>query len=58
VIVCRTGAAQFHLAVATGPTFVHADARLRRVVERPWPLPWPVEGVWRLASGGDEEGDE
>jgi lipoprotein Spr len=54
VIVCRTGPAQFHLVVSTGSGFVHADAGMRRVVERPWPLPWPVEGVWRAA---DEEGE-
>ena len=52
VIVCRPGADQLHLAVATEDGFVHADAGLRRVVERPGAVPWPVLGVWRLA--GDE----
>jgi cell wall-associated NlpC family hydrolase len=56
VIVCRTGPAQFHLAIAILKSFVHADAGLRRVVERPMPLPWPVEGIWRRAE--DLEGDE
>jgi murein DD-endopeptidase / murein LD-carboxypeptidase len=56
VIVCQTGPAQFHLAVALVKSFVHADAGLRRVVERPMPLPWPVEGIWRRAE--DLEGDE
>jgi cell wall-associated NlpC family hydrolase len=57
VIVCRTGPAQFHLAVALVTSVVHADAGLRRVVERPWPLPWPIEGVWRCAAG-EEEGED
>jgi hypothetical protein len=48
VIVCRSGPAQFHLLVCTGEAFVHADALLRRIVERPMPAPWPVAGVWRL----------
>jgi cell wall-associated NlpC family hydrolase len=56
VIVCRTGPAQFHLAVMLVGSFVHADAGLRRVVERPMPLPWPVEGVWRRAE--EEEGED
>lgn len=52
VIVCRTGPRQVHLAIATPGGFVHADAGLRMVVERPGPVPWPVLGVWRL--GGEE----
>jgi hypothetical protein len=53
VIVCRSGPAQFHLLVCVGDGFVHADALLRRIVERPMPAPWPVAGVWRLQ---EEEG--
>ena len=52
VIVCRTAPAQHHLLIATGTGFVHADARLGLVVERPLPVPWPVRAVWRPA---DEE---
>jgi len=48
VIVCRPGPDQIHLAVATEDGFVHADAGLRRIVERPGPVPWPLLGVWRL----------
>jgi hypothetical protein len=54
VIVCEAGHAQFHLVIATGSGFVHADAALRRVVERPLPLPWPVVGSWRLFEEGEE----
>jgi hypothetical protein len=51
VIVCEVAAAQFHLLLSTGGGFVHADAGLRMVVERPLPFPWPVVGVWR--PGGE-----
>lgn len=47
VIVCEAGPAQIHVVISTGTGFVHADAGLRRVVERPLPLPWPVFGAWR-----------
>jgi hypothetical protein len=52
VLVCVAGPAQFHLVVATESGFVHADAGLRRVVERPWPVPWRIAGVWRLYGEG------
>lgn len=55
VIVCAVGPAQFHLLLDAGASVLHADAALRRVVERPLPLPWPVAGIWRLAAGDDEE---
>jgi len=47
VLVFRTGAGQLHLGLFTGTALVHADAGLRRVVERPLPLPWPLIGIWR-----------
>jgi lipoprotein Spr len=52
VIVCRPARDQYHLLVCVGDAFVHADAGLRRIVERPMPPPWPVAGVWRLEAGG------
>lgn len=49
VLLLRTGACQFHLAIAlAGDRFVHAHAGLRRVVVQPGPLAWPVVGRWRL----------
>ena len=54
LIVCEAGAAQLHLVVSTGAGFVHADAGLRRVAERPFPLPWRVLSVWRLVDREDE----
>lgn len=47
LLLLETGVRQFHLAVLTHGGFVHADARLRRVVETPgWPH-WPVLAAWR-----------
>ncbi len=47
VIVLRSGPGQLHLGVWTGDGLVHADAGLRRVVERPGAPPWPILGIWR-----------
>lgn len=38
---------QLHLAIESGDGFVHADARLGRVVESPGIPPWPILGVYR-----------
>jgi cell wall-associated NlpC family hydrolase len=47
VLVLTPGPGQLHLGLFTGTGLVHGDAGLRRVVERPLPLPWPVLGIWR-----------
>lgn len=44
----ETGPVQFHLAVLVPGGIVHADAMLRRVVERPGAPPWPMIGYWRM----------
>lgn len=46
LLLLRTGAGQLHFAISTGAGAVHADAMLRRVVERP-DLPWQLAGRWR-----------
>jgi hypothetical protein len=51
ILVCEAGPAQFHIVVRAWNSFVHADAGLRRVVERPLPVPWPVAGAWRFFEG-------
>jgi lipoprotein Spr len=51
LLLLATGPGQWHFAVLTGDGFVHADARLRRVVETPGRPEWPVAGAWRLAEG-------
>lgn len=47
LLLLDAGPFQFHLAVTTARGFVHADAGLRRVVERPGVPRWPVLGIWR-----------
>lgn len=47
LLLCLAGPGQLHLAIWTGASMIHADAMLRRVVERPGVPPWPVVGVWR-----------
>lgn len=39
---------QSHLAVHCGESIVHADARLRKVVERPGSPPWRMVGTFRI----------
>ena len=46
-MLMATGPGQLHLGVWTGEGLVHADAGLRRVVERPGVPPWRVLGMWR-----------
>jgi lipoprotein Spr len=50
VLVLAAGPAQFHLGIFTGAGLIHGDAGLRRVAERPAPLPWPVVAAWRFAE--------
>jgi hypothetical protein len=48
LLLFQPGPAQLHLAIASEAGIIHADAHLRRVVERPGPAPWPLLGAWRL----------
>ena len=50
VLVMRSGPGQLHLGIWTGGGLIHADAGLRRVVERPGEPPWPTVGRWRRAA--------
>lgn len=47
LMLARSGPGQLHLGIWTGAGVVHADAMLRRVVERPGRPPWDVIGFWR-----------
>jgi murein DD-endopeptidase / murein LD-carboxypeptidase len=46
LVVCP-GPMQVHIALKTELGYLHADMGLRRVVEVPGPLPWPVLSAWR-----------
>ena len=48
LMLFAAGPGQVHLAVRTAGGFVHADAGLGRVVERPGAAPWPLLAAWRL----------
>jgi cell wall-associated NlpC family hydrolase len=48
LLLFSAGPAQFHLAVLVPGGIVHADAMLRRVVERPGVPPWPLVAAWRF----------
>jgi hypothetical protein len=50
LLLLRAGPGQLHFAIQTQDGMIHADAMLRRVVERR-EIPWPVIGRWR--GGGD-----
>jgi murein DD-endopeptidase / murein LD-carboxypeptidase len=50
ILLMQAGPAQYHLGLWTGDSLIHADARLRRVVEVPGPLAWPVLGAWCFSS--------
>lgn len=47
IVVVDAGHGHLHVVILTDAGFLHADARLRRVVEAPGPLPWPKLSVWR-----------
>lgn len=45
VLLCA-GPMQYHLGIWSGSGLIHADAGVRRVVETPGALRWPVVGAW------------
>lgn len=47
LLLLNVGAGQLHLAIASEGGVIHADAGLRRVVERPGAPPWPELARWR-----------
>ena len=46
ILLMQAGPAQYHLGVWMGDSLIHADAGLRRVVETPGPVQWPIIAVW------------
>ncbi|MDR6852143.1 cell wall-associated NlpC family hydrolase [Sphingomonas sp. BE123] len=47
LVLFDAGAGQLHFAVTSEAGVIHADAALRRVVERPGDPPWPALARWR-----------
>lgn len=47
VLLVRAGPGQLHVAILTPGGYLHADAGLRRVVETPGAVGWPVLSAWR-----------
>ncbi|TKD51651.1 peptidoglycan endopeptidase [Sphingomonas baiyangensis] len=52
VALMRAGGVQLHLGIVTESGLVHADAHLRRVVERPGTPPSPVIAWFRAGGEG------
>lgn len=48
VLMVRAGVGQSHLVILVEGGFIHADARVGKVVERPGPVGWPVVASWRI----------
>jgi murein DD-endopeptidase / murein LD-carboxypeptidase len=46
IVFLHAGPAQFHLGLWTGTSLIHADANLRRVVETPGAIAWPIIATW------------
>jgi hypothetical protein len=47
VLLVRPAPMRLHVVLLTDLGYLHADARLRRVVEVPGAVPWPVLSAWR-----------
>jgi murein DD-endopeptidase / murein LD-carboxypeptidase len=54
LLLFASGPGQWHFAVLTGAGFIHADARLRRVVEVPGRPEWPVDAAWSALAEGED----
>ena len=55
LMMVRPGPGQHHLIISGGRDgFVHAHAGLCKIIHSPGPLPWPVEGHFRLRSAIQE----
>ncbi len=46
ILLLQPSAAQFHLGIWSGESLIHADGVLRRVVETPGALSWPLASAW------------
>jgi murein DD-endopeptidase / murein LD-carboxypeptidase len=46
ILLLQPSAAQFHLGIWSGDSLIHADGVLRRAVETPGALAWPLVSGW------------
>jgi murein DD-endopeptidase / murein LD-carboxypeptidase len=46
ILFMHGGPNQFHLGIWDGDGLIHADTRIRRVVQSPGRVAWPVIGTW------------
>lgn len=53
LVIYAPGPGQLHTVIITPGGYVHADARLRKVVETPGTPPWPVVAAWRGCAGSE-----
>lgn len=52
VLLCAVLPDVMHLAVQCAGSFIHADSRLRRIVETPGAPPWPIVAAFRSPTAG------
>lgn len=52
LLLVQAGAGHPHLLIMTTAGYLHADIRLRRIVEVPGSVPWPVLSAWRQELEG------
>lgn len=50
VVLSRPGPGQLHMGVSSATGIIHADATLRRVVDRPGAPDGEILGIWRRLS--------
>ncbi len=48
VLMMQAGPALLHLGLWAGASLIHADGRLRCIVETPGPPGWPILGQWQM----------
>jgi cell wall-associated NlpC family hydrolase len=48
ILLVKAGSGHHHFVVLVDGGYIHADSGMRRVVERPGPVPWPVLAAWRV----------
>ena len=55
ILVVRPAPGALHVVILTDSGYLHADMRLRKVVEVPGELPWPVLSAWRHPAEAAED---